>query len=330
MKSVLICEDNLERLEALVQAFSRAGYHTRASRDPEHALRQFHEASCDAVLCGADLREADPLELVQGLRNLGVDTPVLMIAQEATQALRERLREVGIRRLLDASAPPREWVRAVEEAIVERRRDPAAASAVLVHAADPELRRSLAHAIAASGLFVLEARDAAEARALTRARRPAPALAVVDLDDGGAALVGDLRAAAPGLYVAAVTRRPEPARLLAAYEAGAATVVRTSCPPSRLAGLLRANLDRARRSVRPSEAGNAASGRARGVALWRRPWRGVSALMLAASFAFGALLAAIQDTAPPEPADTMRHYILVPADVSTAPAASPFLVRSAR
>ncbi|HXG60534.1 MAG TPA: response regulator, partial [Planctomycetota bacterium] len=274
MKSVLICEDDLGRLEALVQAFSRAGYRTRASRAPEHALRQLQEASCDAVLCGADLREADPLDLVQGLRNLGSDVPVLMIAPEATDALRERLREVGIRRIVDASASPREWVRAVEEAIVERRRDPAAAPAVLVHGTDPELRKTLAQAIAATGLFVLEARDAAEARALTRARRPAPALAVVDLDDGGAALVGDLRAAVPGLYVAAVTRRPEPARLRGAYEAGAATVVSTSCPAPRLAALLRANVDRARRSGRPSEAGHEISGRVRHLALWRRPWRG--------------------------------------------------------
>jgi DNA-binding NtrC family response regulator len=333
MKSVLICEDDLTRLEALVQTFSRAGYHTRAARDPEHALRQLREASFDAVLCGTDLREADPLDLLRGLKDRGLDVPVLMVAPEVTGPLRERLREVGIRRLLDASEPADAWVRAVEEAILARRRDPAGPH-VLVHSTDPDIRRSLAEALAAAGLCALEARDAAEARALARARRPGPDLAVVDLEDGRAGLIADLRSTVPGLYVAAVTRRPDRERLRAAYQAGAATVMSASCPPARVAGLLRANLEQARRSrqhaERPRSQGRASAG-AFGFALLRRPWRGVSALLLATSFLVGALLAALHDAPAPERPAAVRPYVFIPADFApAAPELPPSLVRSGR
>lgn len=318
MKSVLICEEDLGRLEAMVLAFSRAGYTARAARNPEHAVRQLRETPCDAVLCAADLQEGNPLQLVEGVRTLGLDAPVFMIVENAGESLRETLRERGVRLLLDASASPREWVQSVEKAIRERQRTPSGPE-VLVHSTDPEFRRSLTEAVEALGLRVVEACDALEARALIRARRPSPDLAVVDLDDGGSSLIGDLRAAVPGLYVAAVTRQPQRARLRAAYDAGAATVVSSSCPPSRLAGLLAANLEQARRDRRSATRPRAwapSPARSDGFSFLRRPWRGVSAVLLSTSFLAGALLAALYSAAPSErpEASLVRPYVLVPAD----------------
>lgn len=327
MKSVLICEDDLGRMEAMVLAFSRAGYTARVARHPEHAVRQLRETPCDAVLCAADLREGNPLQLVEGVRTLGVDAPIFMVVQGADESLRESLRERGVRHLLDASSSPREWVQLVEKALRERPRT-SPGPAVLVHSTDPEFRRSLTEAVEALGLHVLEACDALEARALMRARRPSPDLAVVDLDDGGSSLIEDLRGAAPGLYVAAVTRQPQRARLRSAYDAGAATVVSSSCPPSRLAGLLAANLEQARRdrrsAMRPRAAASSPA-RSDGFSFLRRPWRGVSAVLLSASFLAGALLAAVYSAAPSErpEASLTRPYVLVPADFVPASGLSP-------
>jgi DNA-binding response OmpR family regulator len=306
MKNILICEDDPVQLKVLLAAFSRAGYATAAARSPGQALRQLEERLPDVILSDVRLEDGDAFELLQGVKRIGLDAPMIMISAYSTDALRARAVDAGVSRFFEKTSDHRELVERVNE-IVRRHQAPRLGARALIVDPDGEASAALAAELERSGFDTAVAADGPQAAGLARLAQPAVDFAVVNLGSRGvdaASVVRALRAASPGMYVLLTGATPSREALRAAYAEGAQAFFRTPLPLADLARHLTGSLARAREMRRAAveQARRKATPRRRlkGWIRRRQPVLWMSAAALAAGLFLGALWQGLMTAAEEE------------------------------
>ena len=79
-RSLLIVDDDIDQLSALTRWFSRRGYHVVTANHPRQALVAASGRQFQAALVDASLPEIDGLELVNRLKRIQNDLPVIILS----------------------------------------------------------------------------------------------------------------------------------------------------------------------------------------------------------------------------------------------------------
>ncbi|MFZ9662084.1 MAG: sigma-54-dependent transcriptional regulator [Chitinophagaceae bacterium] len=84
MSSILIIDDERSIRKTLGEILTYEGYRIVEASDGEEGLRKFRESSIDVVLCDIKMPRMDGMELLEKVREINADIPVIMISGHGT------------------------------------------------------------------------------------------------------------------------------------------------------------------------------------------------------------------------------------------------------
>lgn len=254
-KNVLICEDDPVQLRVLTAAFMQAGYRALGARSPAEAVRKIDLGGIDAVVADVQLEGGSAFDVLGNLRRIGLDAPVFMASAYVTPNLKERARAAGVTRFFEKPCSVMEIVRTVGRAVRERIAGKPGGRVLVVEDHAPS-RTIVSEILGEEGFEVLVAEDGRRALETLRAARKAVDLVVLDLNvpgPSGAGLVRALRSIDPGIGVVMVTGEASHDEILAAYEAGASSLLRKPFSEDGLLRFVRAHVGLARKRREAAE-----------------------------------------------------------------------------
>lgn len=227
-KTLLLCEDDPFQLRLLAASFARAGYRTVDARSPSEALRKASLETVDAVLADVQLESGSAFDLIRDVRRSAPGLPILLASAYVTPALRDRAGACGALGLIEKTGSVLDLVRRAETALRDWFQGKRAGRILLVDGHGPS--RAVEAAILEDSAFeVLQAETSEGAiEALHAAAAPVD-LVVLDLTvtgSTGADLVRRLRAIDRSVGVVALAGSASQEEIVAAYHAGASSLLR--------------------------------------------------------------------------------------------------------
>ena len=97
---ILIVDDESTIRELLTRTLRHAGYNIHAAADGEIALQYFQAHSFDLIITDLKMPRMDGEQLVQRVRAVAPDIPVLVLTGHGSVEAEERLRALGVSRVL--------------------------------------------------------------------------------------------------------------------------------------------------------------------------------------------------------------------------------------
>ncbi len=98
---ILLVDDDAAVRNALKFSLEMEGFSVRLYPTPEALLEESDLPAVGCLVIDYRMPEIDGLELVERLRNRGVDLPVLLISGRVTRSLRDRASGLGVRDVLE-------------------------------------------------------------------------------------------------------------------------------------------------------------------------------------------------------------------------------------
>jgi DNA-binding response OmpR family regulator len=236
-KNVLVCEDDPVQLKVLTSLINLAGYRSLSAQTPAEAMIQARRCGIDAVVTDVVLPDGNGFDLVNNLRRLGYDAPVFMTSAHATEGMKDRARDAGVKFFFEKPFSLRS-IRDRVDAVLQKSKTKD--GTVLLVESDARVRGELGKVIAEAGFQVdaVEGGDGALARLASGGRVDILLMDPHASGTSGAALVRKAREAAPGLHVVMISDEAGRDEIRAGYEAGAASLIRKSIRAERLGQFL--------------------------------------------------------------------------------------------
>ena len=245
-KNVLVCEDDPVQLKILTTLIDQAGYRPISARTPSEAVLAARRCGVDAVLTDVQLQDGNAFDLVGDLRAIGFDAPVFMASAYATDGMRDRARNAGVKRFFDKPFDLRQIREQVDAALkVEPKLD----ATVLIVDGHADVRLELEKTAVAAGFDALTAADGARALDVLQNKASEIDIFLMDLHahgNDGAKLIRKALEINPALHVVMMSGDASRDEVRAGYEAGAVSLVRKPVPAERLQAFLKASLKASR------------------------------------------------------------------------------------
>jgi DNA-binding response OmpR family regulator len=245
-KNVLVCEDDPVQLKILTTMIDQAGYRPISARTPSEAVVAARRCGIDAVLTDVQLQDGNAFDLVGDLRAIGFDAPVFMASAYATDGMKDRARNAGVKRFFDKPFNLPQIREQVDQVL---KVDPKLDAGVLIVDGHAQVRAELEHTAAGAGFDVFSASDGAKALDILADRESSIDLLLMDLHahgSSGAKLIRKALEIRPSLHVIMMSGDADRDEIRAGYEAGASSLVRKPVPADRLQSFLKASLKAAR------------------------------------------------------------------------------------
>jgi DNA-binding NtrC family response regulator len=106
MRKILIIDDDKLTRWSLARILTRAGYHVQAAGFAAEGMTQFREAWPDLVFLDLRLPDGDGASVLQVLRTLRPQLPVVMMSADATREAVQRLWRCGAHAYLEKPCAP--------------------------------------------------------------------------------------------------------------------------------------------------------------------------------------------------------------------------------
>ena len=119
MRKILIIEDDKLTRWSLARVLTRAGYRVQGAGFAAEGITQVREAWPDLVFLDLRLPDGDGASVLQVLRTLRPQLPVVMMSAHATREVAQRLCQLGARAYLQKPCAP-ELVVALAQTLVSR------------------------------------------------------------------------------------------------------------------------------------------------------------------------------------------------------------------
>ncbi len=102
MMNILCIDDEPGILQMLTQYLTMIGHTVKSADDGEEGWREFNsfQPGFDLVITDVRMPRMTGLQLLGKIRNLGIDTPVAVIAGHSDTEIAEAAREFGILKIL--------------------------------------------------------------------------------------------------------------------------------------------------------------------------------------------------------------------------------------
>jgi DNA-binding response OmpR family regulator len=243
-KNVLVCEDDPVQLKVLTSLINLAGYRSLSAQTPGEAMMKARRCGIDAVVTDVVLPDGDGFDLVRDLRRLGFDAPVFMTSAHASEGMKEKARNAGVKAFFEKPLSL-STIRDRVDAVLRTSRMQNAS--VLLVESDPERRARLEKTIAEAGFAVSSVETGEEALEAVAPRFGRTDLLLMNLHSKGAAgaeLIRKALAVRPSLKIVMMSDEAGTDDIRAGYEAGAAAFVRKSISGERLQSFLTATFER--------------------------------------------------------------------------------------
>ncbi len=191
MGRVLIIDDNVALAENLREILEDEGADVLVAADGPSGIELLVREGACVVLTDMRLPGMNGLEVLQAVRRLRPDVPVVVISAYSGDALLEAARAEGALAILRKPVDMDALIRLVDRAVTAEPR-------VMIVSADTDLRAQLVETLQQlEGVVPTPVRDCEQARALIERVRFALAVIDADLPDGDSFVLGaELRAAA--------------------------------------------------------------------------------------------------------------------------------------
>ena len=245
-KNVLVCEDDPVQLKILTTLINQAGYTPVAARTPSEAVVAARRCGIDAVLTDVQLQDGNAFDLLGDLRRFGVDAPVLMASAFATDGMKARAREAGVKHFFEKPFDLPKIREQVENVLKISANLNAIALLVEGHA---QTRTDYEKTITAAGFKVLAVENTDKAMDAIKTQKID--LVLTDLGTSSAAFVR--KASEAGLHVVMMSGDAKREEIRAGYEAGAASLIRKPVDGERLQSFLKESLKSARAARKQAE-----------------------------------------------------------------------------
>ena len=242
-KNVLVCEDDPVQLKVLSSLINLAGYRSLSAQTPGEAMIQARRCGIDAVVTDVVLPDGDGFDLVRDLRRLGFDAPVFMTSAHASEGMKEKARNAGVKAFFEKPLSLR-TIRDRVDAVLRTSRMKDAS--VLLVESDAERRARLEKTIAEAGFAVSSVATGDEALEAISPRFGKTDLLLLTLSSPGASgaeLIRKALAVRPSLKIVMMSDDAGTDDIRAGYEAGAAALVRKSISGERLQSFLTATFE---------------------------------------------------------------------------------------
>ena len=200
-KNVLVCDDDPVQLKVLTSLINLAGYRSLPALSPGEAMIQARRCGVDAVVTDVVLPDGNGFDLVDNLRRMGYDAPVFMTSAHATDGMKERARNAGVKFFFEKPLS----LRAIRDRVDAILQLPTKLDAmVLLVESDPALQRKFEKMIADAGFQVTLAASGDQAVEIVSSGEGRIDLLLMDLHTqgpSGAALVRKVLDIAPSIHV---------------------------------------------------------------------------------------------------------------------------------
>jgi len=243
-KNVLVCEDDPVQLKILTTLIHQSGYRPIPARTPSEAVVAARRCGIDAVLTDVQLQDGNAFDLVGDLRAIGFDTPVFMASAYATDGMKDRARDAGVKYFFEKPFDLSRIKQQVDEILQV---SPKLGASILIVEGHDKVRAELENTASTAGFDVFSVADGTAALDLLL-ESPVDIL-LMDLHahgSSGAKLIRKAREIDPALHVIMMSGDASRDEIRAGYEAGAASLVRKPVPANRLQSFLTASLKAAR------------------------------------------------------------------------------------
>ncbi len=245
-KNVLICEDDPVQLKILTTLVNQAGYRPVSARTPSEAVVAARRCGVDAVLTDVQLQDGNAFDLIGDLRRSGIDAPILFASAYATEGMRDRAREAGVREFFEKPFDlPK--IRQQIDRVVQAQKDLHAT--VLIVESHPQVRADFEKTVAGAGFRVIAVGDGVAALDVIGSGKTKIDLMLTDLHaegGSGASLIQKALAMSPALHVIMMSGDANRDEIRAGYDAGAFSLLRKPISSERLISFLTESLRNAR------------------------------------------------------------------------------------
>ncbi len=120
LQTVLVADHDASVRAGILEALERSGYRVLLADDGQDAVDLIAQESPDLVLAEARLPRVDGLELCRRTRQMGRNTPILLLHPRPDAEIRQKILDAGGDGLLSRAVGTTGWVRALVRALEER------------------------------------------------------------------------------------------------------------------------------------------------------------------------------------------------------------------
>jgi DNA-binding response OmpR family regulator len=246
-KKVLICEDDPVQLRTLTIVMEQAGYHSLPTRSPKEALTTARMCKLDAVLTDVQLPDGSGFDLVDGLRKMGMDVPVIMATAYATPEMKAQALRAGVQHFFEKPLDLKKVQQRVDLIVQDGF---LAKSDLLVVEGRNTVRAEIEEAARQAGLTAIVAQDGTKALEFLKASPLGFDLMLMDMKGSGlsgSALIREALRVRSDLSIVMMTDDAGRNEIRAGYDAGAMALVQRPIPEKLLVRFLKQSLSAVRK-----------------------------------------------------------------------------------
>lgn len=116
VRNISVVEDNDQFRSALVDWLCRQGFKATGFIDGHDFLEKLHQTNCDLILSDVNMPAMDGPQLLQTLRQMAMNTPVIMMSASRNRTLSDTCMDLGALAFLSKPFEPEKLLAEIAQA----------------------------------------------------------------------------------------------------------------------------------------------------------------------------------------------------------------------